>query len=51
VADLRSLDAQMASPRPKTAVLRACLEALGEDCRAAGEPEWASRLKRLLERP
>jgi hypothetical protein len=51
VADLRSMDAQLASPRPKTAVLRACLEALGEDCRMAGEPEWAARLKRLLQRP
>lgn len=51
VATLGSLDAQLASPRPRTAVLRACLEALAEDCRAGGEKAWAARLGRLLERP
>jgi hypothetical protein len=51
VATLGSLDAQLTSPRPRTAVLRACLEALAEDCRAGGETAWAARLGRLLERP
>ena len=51
VATLGSLDAQLASPRPRTTVLRACLEALAEDCRAGGETAWAARLGRLLERP
>jgi hypothetical protein len=44
VADLNTLDAQLASPRPKTAILRACLESITDVLTGAGEAEPASRL-------
>lgn len=46
VADIRTVDAQMASPRPKTAILRACLEAIRSDLPAG---ETRDRVRSVLE--
>jgi len=50
VADLKTIDTQLMSPRPKTGIIRECLHSirgvLGEN--KAGE--WAARIDRLLGR-
>jgi hypothetical protein len=47
-ADLKTIDAQLGSPRPKTAVLRACLESIEDAVSEAGAPELRSRILDLL---
>ncbi len=44
IADVRSIEAQLISPRPKTAVVRACLEGL----RDLAAPQWQERLAAML---
>lgn len=45
VADVRTIEAQLASPRPKTAAVRVCLEGLRD---LAGTP-WRERLEVILQ--
>ena len=47
-ADLKTIDAQLGSPKPKTAVLRACFESIGDAMPEAGPPELRSRILDLL---
>ena len=44
VADVRTIEAQLTSPRPKTAVVRTCLEGL----RDLAAPQWQERLGVIL---
>ena len=44
IADVRTIEAQLISPRPKTAVVRACLEGL----RDLSAPQWQERLAAML---
>jgi hypothetical protein len=44
IADVRTIEAQLVSPRPKTAVVRACLEGL----RGLAPPQWQARLAAML---
>ncbi len=44
IADVRTIEAQLLSPRPKTAVVRACLEGL----RDLSAPQWQKRLAAIL---
>jgi hypothetical protein len=48
VADFRTIDVQLASPRVKTAIIRACLSAVLEQLTSAGLTEGLASLKRLL---
>lgn len=48
VADIRTLDAQMASPRPKTAILRACFKSILGLLASTGKTESMAPVKRLL---
>jgi hypothetical protein len=48
VADLRTLDAQLASPRPKTAILRACFKSILGLLASAGITENLDSVKQLL---
>ncbi len=44
LADVRTIEAQLISPRPKTAVVRICLEGL----RDLAPPQWQERLATIL---
>lgn len=48
VADLRTIDAQLASSRPKTAVIRACFESIRKVLQTAGDEEELTKVKQLL---
>ena len=48
MADLRTVDAQLASPRPKTAVVRSCFESVREVLKARGADAGLARVSRLL---
>ena len=48
MADLRTLEAQLASPKPKTAVIRACLQSIADNLTEAGSRENLTRVRRLL---
>ncbi len=48
VADLRTIDVQLASPRVKTAIIRACLDSVLGLLASAGLTEGLTSLKRLL---
>jgi hypothetical protein len=48
VADCRTIEAQMTSPKPKTAVVRECLGGLMAIAAAHGQTEWQNRLQELL---
>jgi hypothetical protein len=48
VADLRTIDVQLASPRVKTAIIRACLRSVLEQMTTNGLTEDLASLKRLL---
>ncbi|MGB5987718.1 MAG: hypothetical protein WBG37_20605 [Desulfobacterales bacterium] len=48
VADLRTLDAQLASPRPKTAVLCAVLEGLSQCLAGKLAPQLVARINALI---
>lgn len=44
IADVRTIEAQLTSPRPKTAVVRSCLNGL----RDLAGPQWQARLAAIL---
>ncbi|MFH0729631.1 MAG: hypothetical protein V2B19_25230 [Pseudomonadota bacterium] len=48
VADLRTIDAQLASPRPKTAILKACFKSILGLLASAGITENLDSVKQLL---
>ncbi|PIP36095.1 MAG: hypothetical protein COS92_04960 [Desulfobacterales bacterium CG07_land_8_20_14_0_80_52_14] len=48
MADIKSIDAQLASPKPKTVVLRGCLESIQETLSRIGERDFMTRVKRFL---
>lgn len=48
VADVRTVEAQLASPRPKTAVIRVCLEAVRDGAAAQSVSGWRALLDGLL---
>jgi len=48
VADLRTIDAQLASPRPKTAVLRAAFTSLKKTLAAANRKDDAARIEKFI---
>lgn len=48
LADLRTIDAQLASSRPKAAILRACFESVRELMKSAGITENLDQVNRLL---
>jgi hypothetical protein len=47
-ADLKSMDAQLASSRPKTAVVRECLRSIRNNLQRMGENQHLSSIRRLL---
>lgn len=47
-ADLKTIDAQLASPKPKTAILRACFESIKDSMPDAGPNDLTSRIQDLL---
>jgi hypothetical protein len=47
MADVRTIEAQLTSPRAKTTVVRTCLEGL-RDAAAAASPPWRRQLEILL---
>jgi len=48
MADLRTVDAQLASPRPKTAVVRSCFESVRTILASAGKTIETGKVNRLL---
>ncbi|MBW1777994.1 MAG: hypothetical protein JRI76_01285 [Deltaproteobacteria bacterium] len=48
MADIKSIDAQLSSPKPKTAVFRACLESIRDLLEKAGEKDCRTRIQGLL---
>jgi len=49
LADIRSIDAQLASPKAKTPVIRACFASLRDAAGHSGQTDWQRMLKALLE--
>lgn len=47
-ADLKSIDAQLSSPRPKTAILRACFESIADVLSESGKSDVCERICSLL---
>jgi hypothetical protein len=48
IADVRTIEAQLASPHAKTVVVRVCLEGLRELAAAQGAAPWQERLRAVL---
>ena len=48
MADLKSIDAQLSSPRPKTAIVRACLKSISAGLQSAADAAGLSAVNRLL---
>ena len=48
MADVRTIEAQLTSPRAKTAVVRTCLEGLCTLAAAQGAAQWQARLEAVL---
>jgi hypothetical protein len=48
MADLKTVDAQLESPHPKTGILRACLESLREPVARADLPSLSRRIQAML---
>ena len=48
IADIRSIEAQLASPKAKTAIIRACFDSLRDAARDARQTEWQQLLESLL---
>ncbi len=48
VADVRTVEAQLASPRPKTAIVRVCLEEVRDGAAAQSVSGWRDLLDGLL---
>lgn len=42
LADLKTIDAQMMSPRPKTEIIKACFNSISDTLKQAGDPEVCS---------
>ena len=52
MADVKTMDAQLASPRPKSAIMCACLAALAETLKdAPADPQVVSHIQSLLGTP
>lgn len=49
IADVRTIEAQLTSPRAKTAVVRTCLEGLCTLAAAQGALQWQARLEAILQ--
>ena len=47
-ADIRTIEAQMASPKPKTMIIRECFTSLLDTARANQKTEWQGTLEDLL---
>ena len=50
IADIRTIDAQLASPKPKTAIVRECLISMAPVLSRCSEPRLAVRVNTLLSR-
>lgn len=48
MADLKTLEAQLASPRPKSAVIGGCLQSIADNLAECGSRENLERVRRLL---
>ena len=48
VADLKTVEAQLTSPRPKSAVIRACFESIRDRLQGAGDTRLAGTVADLL---
>jgi len=48
MADLKTIDAQMISPRPKTAILRECFRSIQEVLEKAGNSDSLAQVKQLM---
>lgn len=48
MADLKTVDAQLESPRPKTGILRACLESLRKPTAQSGLQTLSNRIEAML---
>lgn len=48
VADLKTIEAQLSSPRPKSAVIRACFESIRDLLQGAGDTRLAGTVADLL---
>lgn len=49
LADIRSIDAQLASPRAKTPIIRACFSSLRDAAGQSGQTDWQRMLEALME--
>jgi hypothetical protein len=49
IADIRSIEAQLASPKAKTPIIRACFNSLRDAARESRQAEWQRILEDLLE--
>jgi len=49
MADLKTIDAQLGSPKPKTIVLRECFRSLMNAAEKAGAGESAAKIKALID--
>jgi hypothetical protein len=49
IADLKTIDAQLDSPKPKTIILRECFRSLMEAAEKAGAHESAAKIKALID--
>jgi hypothetical protein len=49
IADLKTIDAQLSSPKPKAAILRLCFQSLKETAAKAGDLESAAKIKVLID--
>lgn len=49
VADIKTIDAQLSSPKPKTAIVRACLASIADGLTEAGATEPASRVRDIMD--
>ena len=48
MADLKSIDAQLGSPRPKTAIIRACLRSISAVVKGTTNSGLCGKISRLL---
>ncbi len=49
IADLKTIDAQLGSPKPKTIILRECFRSLMKAAEKAGAGESAAKIKALID--
>jgi hypothetical protein len=48
MADLKTVDAQLGSPRPKTAIIRECLRSVLAVCKNTGDNKISDRIRTLI---